>query len=255
MLHDDHPLRIEAAGGSSRRLVVSFTSVGNKRDAWPPKEFVGMASQMGRNHVICVTDISRCWMNQSGMLRKITTVISDYILENGITSINAVGTSMGAYNALILGQQMPISQIIAFTPQYSVHPDVIPDETRWKWFRNQIEEWPHKELNRLPGAPASIYMFHGDTPDEKMHWQRFGEAKNLRHYIFSGANHNFLQELKDGGVLGKIVRAGINERPVRLGKVVKRAGGMRRSEFEAFDAAMAHFSERRKITRPDALRG
>lgn len=250
MLHDKTPLRIEAAEGSSRRLIVSFTSVGTKRDAWPPKEFVGMASQRGKNHVICVTDISRCWMNHPGMARKVAAVIGDYILEHGITQASAVGTSMGAYNALILGKILPFSKVVAFTPQYSVHPDIVPEEKRWHWFRKQITRWPQKAIDRLPGGQTKVVVFHGDTLDEQRHWTRFPEASNVRHFIFAGADHNFVKPLKTHGKLPKIVLAVLNDRPLRLKKMVTRLGGMSRVAYAGFEAAMAYFEGRRKMPRP-----
>ncbi|SFR35088.1 alpha/beta fold hydrolase [Litoreibacter janthinus] len=253
LLHDMHPLRIEAVEGETSCLIVSFTSVGQERDKWPPKEFVGLASQNGRNHVMCITDISRCWMNSNGMANLIVTKISDYVLENGITKIMAIGTSMGAYNALVLGRKMPLARIICFTPQYSVHPEVLPEEKRWWWFRKQITNWPHKQMDKLPKPPTPIYMFHGDTPDERMHWERFPTAPNLRHYIFRGADHNFVRNLKGSNTLRKIVVAAINDRPGRLGKVVQRAGGLRRADYAEFAMAEAHFKDRKKKTRPGSL--
>lgn len=253
LLHDKHPLRIEAAPGEKSRLIVSFTSVGQERDQWPPKEFVGLASQNGRNHVICITDISRCWMNANGMANLIVTKISDYVLEHKITNVMAIGTSMGAYNALILGRKIPLSRIICFTPQYSVHPDVLPEEKRWRFFRKKITNWPHKQMNKLPKAPVPIYMFHGDTPDERMHWERFPTAPNLKHYIFAGADHNFVGNLKGANTLRKIVLAAINNRPGRMSKVVQRAGGMRREDYAEFAMAEAHFKKRSKPKRPASL--
>lgn len=251
--HDEHPLRIETAPGTGRRLMVSFTSVGMVRDKWPKKEFVGLASQNGKNHVMCISDISRCWMNAPGMVNLITTQISDYVLEHGVTEIMAIGTSMGAYNALILARKIPMSRVICFTPQYSVHPEVMPEEKRWRWFRKQITNWPHKQMDKLPKPPVPIYMFHGDTPDEQMHWERFPTAPNLRHYIFMGADHNFVGNLKGTNTLRKIVLAAINDRPGRMNKVVQRAGGLRRAAYAEYALAEAHFKGRKRQTRPSTL--
>lgn len=209
-----------------------------------------MTSQRGKNHVICVTDVSRCWMNKPGMARKVASVIGDYILENGITRASAVGTSMGGYNALVLGKLFPFSQIVAFAPQYSVHPEIVPDETRWNWFRKDIKRWPHKAIEKLPSGGTKVYVFHGDTPDEQRHWRKFPEASNLQHLIFAGANHNFVKPLKAQGKLPKIVSAALNDQPARLNRLVRRLGGMSRAAYAGFDAAMAYFEGRRKLARP-----
>ena len=233
MLHDAHPLRIEAARGLTRSLMVSFTSVGNHRLKWPPKEFVKMASQEGKNHVITVTDISRSWMNGTGVAARIKTVISDYILANGITKVMAIGSSMGAYCALIFGQMIPLTRIIAFAPQYSVHPDILPEETRWNWFRKDIADWPHPALDTLPQAPAKIFMFHGDSEDEQRHWRRIGRADNLTHYIFKDQYHDCVARLKEASALHKLVRAAIHDNPWRVNKLVGWCGGVTRAQFEA----------------------
>lgn len=255
LLHDAHPLRIEAAMGETSRLIVSFTSVGQERDKWPPKEFVGLASQGGRNHVVCVSDMSRCWMNSKDMLALTVTKISDYIVDHGITEVMAIGTSMGAFNALVFGRIMPLSRIICFTPQYSVHPDVLPEEKRWWFFRKQITEWPNKQMDTLPQAPVPIYMFHGDSPDERMHWERFPTAPNLKHYIFSGADHNFVRNLKGAKVLQKIVRAALNDRPGRMNKLVQRAGGMRREAYVDYVATQELLAHRKTRKRPSEFDG
>ncbi|MEM6407325.1 MAG: hypothetical protein AAF700_02790 [Pseudomonadota bacterium] len=233
MLHDAHPLRIEAAGGLTSRLLVSFTSVGNRRKTWPPKEFVRMSSLDGENHVICVTDISRSWMNGVGVAKRIQTVISDYILANRITEVMAIGTSMGAYCALVFGKMMPLTRIIAFAPQYSVKQDLMPEEPRWQWFRKNIETWPYPAIDALPKPPAKIYMFHGDSDGEQRHWRKMGRADNLKHYIFAGQDHNFVSGLKESSKLAKIVRAAIHDNPERVKKVVGWAGGMSRAAYEA----------------------
>ncbi|MEP3346998.1 MAG: hypothetical protein ABJN34_05645 [Litoreibacter sp.] len=253
LLHDEHPLRIESAVGESSRLIVSFTSVGHERDKWPPKEFVGIASQQGRNHVICVTDISRSWLNAKGMSNLVVSKISDYVLDHRITNVIAIGTSMGAFNALVLGRKIPLKRIVCFTPQYSVHPEVMPEENRWQFFRRKITNWPFKQMDVLPKPPTQIYMFHGDTPDEKMHWEQFPTAPNLRHYIFRGADHNFVRKLKGANTLRRIVTVAINGRPIRVNKVVQRAGGIRRADYAEYALAQEHFETHRKSKRPRSL--
>jgi hypothetical protein len=253
LLDDTHPLRVEAARGSGRRLMVSFTSVGTDRDTWPPKEFIKLCSNKGENHVIFITDISRCWMNSKGMDKRLTTLISDYIMDHGITSIAAIGVSMGAFNALVLGKLMPVSPIIAFAPQYSVHPEIIPDEDRWMFFRKQITDWPYPEMDTLPGPRSNIFMFHGDSEDERRHWQRFPREEHAKHYIFPGGDHSFASKLKSAGVLQKIARAAINNKPGRMNKVIARAGGLRREDYQGFADALDYFETRKTKSRPAGI--
>ena len=238
-LHDAPPLKIEASPGTSRRLMVSFASVGKRRDALPEKEFVGSISQDGRNHIITISDSSRSWMNADGMASKVRDVISDYVLGHHIRQIVAIGTSMGAYCALVLGKLMPLDRIIAFTPQYSVHPEIMPDEDRWMWFRKQITNWRYPTLDTLPGGDTVIYMFHGDSPAEQMHWTRFPEADNLKHYILKETDHNFIGRFKKRGVLAKMVVAAIHDRPGRMEALVERFGAMSRADYRDYSTTKA----------------
>lgn len=238
-LHDVHPLRIEASAGTSHRLLVSFASVGTQRDQLPEKEFVGSISQDGRNHIITVSDISRSWMNADGMAAKVLEVIDDYAITHQIRQIMAIGTSMGAYCALVLGKLMPLDRIIAFTPQYSVHPDIMPEEDRWMWFRKQITEWHYPALDTLPDGDTVIYMFHGDSAQEQMHWTRFPEPKNLKHFIVKDADHNFIRRFKKRGLLGRMVVAAIHDRPGRMDALTARVGVMTRAAYRDYSTTKA----------------
>ncbi len=249
MLHNVRPLRIEAARGRSQRLVVSFTSVGNKRHHWPAKEFVGTLSAGGENHLLTVTDISRSWMNRDGMDETIEDVISSYVLRNRITEIVAVGISMGGFNALVFSRMVPVGRVIAFAPQYSPNPKIVKGDKRWLHFRKAITDWPHPELDTLPAPPARVYIFHGDAALEKLHWRRFPKASNVMHYIFPGSDHAFIRPLHESGAIPQIIDAVLSERPSRVPRLVRRAGGMGRAAYDSLEAANDYFAARRKPRR------
>ncbi|WP_299193357.1 hypothetical protein [uncultured Litoreibacter sp.] len=244
LMHQDDRLRVEVAPGRSGRLMVSFTSVGTERDQWPPKEFVKQASQDGRNHLICITDKSRCWMNHTGMDQTILRLVADYVAQHEVRNIMTLGVSMGAFNALVFGRLMPVQRVIAFAPQFSVHPDIVPEETRWTFFRNQITDWRYRALDKLPKRPAKIYMFHGDSRDEQHHWRQFPTAPNLRHYIFAGRDHNFVRQLKSENLLPKIMISAIRDDAQRMDEIVRSASGMERADYDHFEGAVRHFAER-----------
>lgn len=247
------PLRIEATQGRSRQLVVSFTSVGTQREQWPPREFVGIASDQGKNHVICVSDLSRCWMNRRGMLNRVAETISDYVLANGITKISAIGTSMGGYNALLLGRKMSLQRVLAFTPQYSVHPDILPEEKRWWWFRKDIDVWPFKEMDVLPKPPTRVTIFHGDTADERMHWERFPKADHVKHFIFQSGDHNFIRAIKREKRLKKVCHAALFGEPAEITKIAQRLNAVRRDSYVSLDETGANLVTNRKREKPTNL--
>lgn len=231
-LCDQHPLRIEVTPGTGSRLVISMTSVGTARHKWPPREFVRLASQDGICHVLCVTDISRSWMNGDGLADVIVDTICDYALTHGITELVGVGTSMGAFNALILGLTLPFSRIIALTPQYSVHPDIMPDEPRWKFFRKQIAQWPYPKLDALPEVPCEIVMLHGDSAGELRHWRKIPTAPNLTHFILPNMDHNFPTQLRENGDWVPIMWPAVHGALADMFTALETTGAMLRADYE-----------------------
>lgn len=231
-LLNQRPLLIEAMAGRTRALVVSFTSVGTQRHVMPPREFTSVASQGGENHVLFVTDMSRSWMNGVGLVQAMRVVINGYIDRHHITSVRAIGTSMGGFAAMVLSYLMPVERVVAFAPQYSVHPDVMPNENRWKFFRRQITDWPYRELDALPSEETDAYIFHGDTADEVMHWQRFPKGRNLRHFILIDGDHNFVAEIKKRGKLPALAGFALNGKPQRVKILFAKLGGVTRHQYE-----------------------
>jgi hypothetical protein len=52
---------------------------------------------------------------------------------------------MGAFNAIIYSTLNPIKKVIAFSPQYSIHPKISKDDTFLNFAAN-ITEWKYKKL-------------------------------------------------------------------------------------------------------------
>lgn len=201
-----HPLRVHRLAGSEPTLVVSFTSVGTKREVWPDLEFPNLASQGGRNHVLFISDKSRSWMNSPGLDEEISQCIADYCVKHQINRVVTLGVSMGASNALICGQNFPVDLTIALSPQYSVHPKILPDESRWTHFRNAISQWPYPAITELPRSPTKVFILHGDSEEEERHSRHFGRAHNVQHYILPGHNHKAVTRFDRTGPLRHLVK-------------------------------------------------
>ena len=52
---------------------------------------------------------------------------------------------MGAFNAIIFSSIFPIKKLIAFSPQFSIHPEISKDESFLN-FAAQISHWKYKKL-------------------------------------------------------------------------------------------------------------
>lgn len=201
--------------GKEARLVVSLSGVGKQRNIMPPFEFVKMASQKGRNHVLFASDITRSWMNNSEFVLALTREITALKERENIRKIIAIGNSMGAFAAIVLARLVPVDRVVAFGPQFSVSPKTLPEERRWWYFQSQIERFEFEDIGELR-TDIPYYIFHGDAKEEEPHWRRFPKGPNIHHYIFKAQDHNLARALKREGALRPIMRFSINDRPHQL---------------------------------------
>ena len=123
--------------------------------------------------------------------------------------IVAIGNSMGGTNALLMGPKLGCKTIIAFTPQFSVHPQVFPDLKNkvWMEYRDAIDKWVFKSVDESGSrcSPVSEYIFHGGNSMELMHARMFVEKKNRVHLILKDCNHGVARFLKEKGVLPSLI--------------------------------------------------
>ena len=232
------PLSVQYLAGRGTRLVVSFAGVGKSRKQTPPREFVGSASGGGENHVLFISDQSRSWMNGPGVADAILRPVTSYCEANGITEVVALGNSMGGFSAIVLADLMPIRTVIALSPQFSVHPDLVPEENRWGYHRQRIDHWTFRDVGALDQSRTQYFIFHGDAHQEAVHWARFPDHSQLHHFIVLGEGHRLAFALRKRKVLRRIVKAMIagKSRRVRLalqrGSVDPQLGALRRRDYE-----------------------
>lgn len=240
-LRADPPLALSFLPGSGDTLVVSLAGVGTQRSVQPPAEFFRMSSQSGRNHVLFVSDASRSWLNGPGLADRIVAAIEAAVVDHGIRRIVALGNSMGGTMALLLASLTRIDAAIAVVPQVSVHPDRVPEERRWMFFRKKIAEWPFVAVEKLATENTEMTILHGGSDDEIVHLDRFPRDAKARHFVFPSLDHNLAKSLRKSGMLEKIIGRAIEGKPWQLRRSIEKAGGITR---EAFDAQRNDFSTR-----------
>ena len=130
---------IDFIDNKASKTIVSFTGISHGFGADDfKKEFIGLLKQSTFN-VMFVSDKERSWYNTIDV-DKIKSKLTDQ-------EIISIGNSMGAYNAIQFANDINVTKAIAFAPQYSVHSDIVPDETRWKKLSDKIKKWKPQKLN------------------------------------------------------------------------------------------------------------
>lgn len=242
-IKSDERFRFAFYRGQSDRLVLSCSGVGTKRNEMPPFEFMKAASDNGAHSVLFVSDMTRSWLSTPGLLPEIVEHMETLIAKLRPRTVVAMGNSMGGFMSLCLSRVLPIDVTIAFAPQFSVDKEIVPEEKRWRHFRDQIVKFTAVKIHNLPLDTGQHYVFHGGDLGEYIHWSRFPKQENLRHYIFPEYDHNIAKTLKDRDLLQPIIEACATNRPRQVRELAKSAGGewrnekasQRCKEFHSFD--------------------
>ena len=150
--------------------------------------------------------------------------------REGIREVVTLGDSMGGFMALVLPQLTAVDCVIAFSPQYSLHPDHVPEETRWGFWRDRFPGYRHETVEPIDPEAQRIFVFHGDSPDEAIHWRRFPKAEGLHHFIVRGAKHDLAADFKEKRLLGKLFRNAVAGRARRVRRVLEEAFEVSRRE-------------------------
>jgi len=142
LLHEDETLRVSRSGDPDARVVtLCFTGLLQRMGAIGPEEFLGSALLEGAS-AIFVTDKTRSWFN-SVTAERVIELLAPHVAGK---RINTLGNSMGGFGAIWITRYLPVSVALAFAPQYSMHPDIVPDETRWPVARAAISAWRYPSL-------------------------------------------------------------------------------------------------------------
>ncbi|WP_298858789.1 hypothetical protein [uncultured Sulfitobacter sp.] len=192
--------------GPSRRLVVCFSGIGGETDPTPVTNFASTAAQDGQNSVLFIADPNRTWLNGDGLVDAICGRIFAKAEEVGATQIVTMGHSMGGFSALVIAGMVGADVAIAFSPQLSIDPAVVPDENRWMDLRANIGDIRISSAADYLHDSCTYYVFFGSHPRERPQRDRFPLADNIALFNIPTVVHNSPQRMKQTGVLADVFK-------------------------------------------------
>ena len=174
-----------------KKTVLSFSSIGGGIKHIQTEEFFNLTKKY---NVLFIRDITRSWFNN----------VDIKLIKKNITKKNcyAIGHSMGAFNAIIFSTLYKIRKVIAFSPQFSIHPDITKDTT----FRNyaaRIKEWRYPKLKFTKNT--NYLLIFGDDVKEKYHASLIPKRKNIKVIFIKNCDHNTAKKLKIQNKLYKLI--------------------------------------------------
>lgn len=195
----DANIRVTALGDpDAPNLFLCFTGVQQGMGGIGAEEFVGTTRFPGFS-ALFISDLQRSWYNNFPP-SLLTDAIGARVAGKRLIGL---GNSMGGYGAVWIAQHLPVATVIAFAPQFSVHPEVVPAETRWQEFRSQITHWRERSLSF--NDTTRYFTINGDA--DEMHWSHFPRQSNCTHLLIKGTGHNPGAKLKERGILRDTISA------------------------------------------------
>lgn len=105
-----------------------------------------------------------------------------------------------------------LDTVLALAPQFSIHPEVVPDENRWMEHREKLTELRIRTAGEHLNAVTDCVIAHGRPPREAVQRDKFPLAPNIRHFVLPRTHHDVPQKLKMAGVLAPFMKAVIDKR-------------------------------------------
>ena len=176
---------------SKKKTVLSFSSIGGGTKHIQNEEFFNLTRKY---NVLFIRDITRSWFNN----------VDIKLIKKNIIKKNcyAIGHSMGAFNAIIFSTLHRIKKVIAFSPQFSIHPRITKDTT----FRNhalRIKKWKYPKLKFSKNT--NYLLVFGDDINEKYHASLIPKRKNIKIIFIKNCDHNTAKKLKMQNKLYKLI--------------------------------------------------
>jgi hypothetical protein len=211
ILFEDEHLKIASRaqapvrGGS--RTLLSFTGVGHGMGGINVQkaEFFGTGRHF--DNLLFITDKTRSWGNQldfAGIAERLAP------FREGV-QMSAIGNSMGGFLAIVAAHFMPMNRVIAFVPQFSVDPEIVPWETRWKEYRDEIPGYRIRDVGGYVTENTQYFVFSGGVGLDRRQARLFPVMDNLHHYSFPDIEHGLAADLKEAGLLDHLVRGVLEE--------------------------------------------
>lgn len=211
--------------GPSHRLVVCFSGIGGDADPTPVTNFAFTAAQGGANSVLFIADPKRTWLNGDGLVEAICARIRAKAEEVGATQIVTMGHSMGGFSALVIAGMVGADVAVAFSPQLSIDPAVVPDENRWLDLRAAISDIKISSAADYLNDSCTYYVFFGSHPRQRPQRDRFPLADNIALFNIPTVVHNSPQRMKQAGVLAEVFNHACKRRRRKVRLLLQRTFG------------------------------
>ncbi|MBM3604081.1 MAG: glycosyltransferase family 2 protein [Alphaproteobacteria bacterium] len=140
-------------------------------------------------------------------------VLFDYLRrlrDNGLfaryQSVTFTGTSMGAYAACAFSSLVPGARVIAFSPQSTLSPDLVPWEGRFPSGRAADWKGDFADAAAETGTAGQVFLIYDPLEEsDRAHAERFS-GENVIRLTTPLSGHKSALRLRQAEILGPLVR-------------------------------------------------
>ncbi|MBS4009600.1 MAG: hypothetical protein KGZ72_02470 [Roseovarius sp.] len=183
--------------------LLSFTGVGHAMGGIDVQKAEFFGAGRGLDNVLFITDKTRSWGNRIDF-NELAYVIAPFC--NGAMTY-AIGNSMGGFLAIVMSSYVRINCVVAFVPQFSVCPQIVPWETRWTEYRSQIIDYHVQDVGASFVSGTRYILFSGGRGLDRRQALQFPVRDNIHHFIFPKIEHSVAIDLKEINILDRVIRA------------------------------------------------
>ena len=177
---------------SKKKTGLVFSSIGSGTKYIQNEEFFHLTKKY---NIFFIRDITRSWLNNVDI-----KLIKKNLNKRKIDFI--IGYSMGGFNAIIFSTLHKVKKVIAFSPQFSIHPKISKDKTFLN-YASRIKEWKYPQLKFSENT--DYFLIFGDNSLEKYHGSLVPKKKNIKIIYIKNSDHEVIKKLKRSRKMYKLI--------------------------------------------------
>jgi hypothetical protein len=152
--------------GQGQRLVVSWDNLAAFRDGGDLREPWGQTFLQAQGWDVMGVMIKRKdWYRDADLIAALESLRDDGFFRR-FPAVSMYGSSMGAFAALAFAPLAPGCTVLAFAPQTSLDPAVVPFEARYP-AALRITDWSLPYSDAAAGAPSAARAYVAYDPHER----------------------------------------------------------------------------------------
>lgn len=187
-------------------LLVTFDNLGSIGEYDPPQPWLQGRAAKGGLSILGLMASRKDWYRNEDTPRLIAA-LRDAGLFAGFRRVVFAGASMGGFAALAYSALVPGSVVLAFSPQSSLAPALVPFEKRYR-YASRKWDWQSPDFldaAASAAAAAEVHLVYDPfVPEDAAHARRIDGA-NVRHLRVGHMGHRAIRMIKSVGMLQALI--------------------------------------------------